>query len=87
MSRMRAMHSQEMESLRNEYETIIDKSRKEYTMCNETLRRASEAQCGEIHSLGRQIVDNNERHRKEKAELDEQLVRDKFRLDAVIAEQ
>jgi hypothetical protein len=41
--RLRAMQREEMESLRNEYEVIIDQVRKEYMMCNDTLRKASDA--------------------------------------------
>lgn len=56
--------------------------REEYQCCNDTLRKASESQVGEIQALQGQLRSEYETHRKEKSTLDEQLVKDKFTLDA-----
>ena len=71
MARMRHSHALEQEGIKRDYEILIEKIRHEYTLCNDTLRKATDAQSGEIQELGQQIVSLNERHRLEKQELDE----------------
>jgi hypothetical protein len=52
VSRMRQAHALEQEGIKREYEILIEKIRLEYTLCNDTLRKASDAQSGEIQELG-----------------------------------
>ena len=52
VARMRHTHALEQEGIKREYEILIEKIRHEYTLCNDTLRKASDAQSGEIQELG-----------------------------------
>ena len=52
VARMRHIHAQDQEAIKREYETLIEKIRQEFTLCNDTLRKASDSQSGEIQELG-----------------------------------
>jgi hypothetical protein len=85
-SRYRQAHQVEKEGMVREYEIMVQRVREEYQLCNDTLRKASESQIKEITALNTRMNEMEERHRKEKSELDEQLVKDKYTLDALHSE-
>lgn len=85
-SRYRQTHQAEKEGMIKEYELLVAKVRDEYQLCNDTLRKASESQVNEITALSTLLRESEERFRKEKTELDEQLIKDKYTLDALHSE-
>ena len=78
--------NEEKEAMKKEYEDLISNLRLEYTRLTETLRGANEAQSGEITMISSHLRAQADQHRREKAELDDQLIRDKYQLDACQAE-
>jgi hypothetical protein len=80
-SRYRQAHLLEKEVMVREYEAVVLRVREEYQLCNDTLRRASESQVAEITAVNGRLREHEERHRKERGELEEQLVKDKYTLD------
>ncbi|TNV80225.1 hypothetical protein FGO68_gene16225 [Halteria grandinella] len=85
-SRYRQTHQSEKEGMMKEYENMVQKVREEYQLCNDTLRKASDSQINEITALSTLLRDSEERFRKDKSELDEQLIKDKYTLDVLHSE-
>ena len=69
-----------------EYDQLVHNVRIEYQTCNLTLRQSIDSQTNEIHSLNEKLRECFEQHRTEKGELDEQLIKDKYTIDACISE-
>jgi predicted nucleic acid-binding Zn-ribbon protein len=74
-------NEQEKESLKKDYEDLLQNVREEYTRCNTELRQIVDVKTSENGQLTDELSGMNETYKREKNELQESMTKDKYTTD------